>query len=154
MTLGPEVQGQEPIAPTSLKRKRRGSRLLVLLGILAAGIVVGAGIVSLTATVWVTPSVRLIGYPADVQNTSQSSNCNGWWPQVSFDGYFQCAVTITATGGGVFGVTVFNVSAPRASNVVAWPIPPVSVAGGASTTIEVSGQLGYSGSLVVYLQME
>jgi len=116
---------------------------------LVTGFLLGVAVVSFSVTVWVTPKVILL--QNDGHNATSSSNCDGW-PQPSFDGYFQCAVDLSnhANSQSHGLVVVDNATAPGATNVVVSP-QILTVYAGSSGTVRVSGQLGYSGDVTIYI---
>jgi len=130
--------------------QKRGPRRLALpLACVFVGLLLGVAIMSLGATIWVTPSVVIL--QSGGHNATSSSNCDGW-PQVSFDGYFECSVVITNTASASSDSLVFveNVTAPAATNLVVYP-QAITVFPGTSGTVHISGQLGYSGDVTVYV---
>lgn len=74
---------------------------------------------------------------SNCDGTSQSSP-NGWW---------ECEITVENTGGS--HGTVLNASAPLAVNVVVSGLP-LNIGSGGFGTFQVTGQLGYTGSVAVY----
>jgi hypothetical protein len=131
-------------------RKRARSRIavwaIVLVVVFVAGIAVGAFALS----VWVTPRVVVVGLEA--ANTTESSTCWGG-PQWSFDGYFHCSVTLACSEAGPGNFLLLNLSAPGASNLAVTPQLPISIHCDASATLDVAGQLGYSGSVTIFLDV-
>jgi hypothetical protein len=110
-----------------------------------AGITVG----TLGLSVWVTPTIAVTGYNA--ANTTESSTCDGW-PQLSFDGYFHCSVTLACRQSGPGNFLLEAVSAdPNASNLVVSASLPLNVPCYGSTSFDLAGQLGYSGSVTISL---
>ena len=114
-----------------------------ILGFLAGAVYEGG---RLPPQIVVTPSVVAPG--PEARNFTISTNCNGP-SQTSSDGWWDC--TITATYDGSKHGTILNASAPSAVNVVVSPSHPVDVEPGQSGSIEVSGQLGYSGPVTIYI---
>ena len=118
--------------------------VVVLIVVFLAGTATGM----LGLSVWVTPNVVMTGYNAG--NVTVSSGCNGWWPQLSFSGYFHCAISLAcpSTFGNMF---VGPATVPHASNVVVSPSGTQIINCGTTVTLQVSGQLGYSGAVTVYV---
>ena len=135
-----------------IRRKGRDPvrvRLSTLVAILIVVFLAGIGTGTLALSVRVTPNVVAVGATAVV---SLQSPCDGW-PQWSFDGYFSCAVTVSCAVAYESGYAVSNASAPGTSNFVVTPSLPVSIDCAAPSTIHVAGQLGYSGSVTIYLEI-
>lgn len=128
-----------------LRRRRFAVAAVVLVVVFLAGVSVG----TFALSVWVTPNVELTGYGTGL--ASETSNCNGWWPQVSFDGYFHCSISVGCTPNTVGNIFVGPASVPSASNVIVSPSGSVNVNCGQPVTFQVSGQLGYSGSVTIYV---
>jgi hypothetical protein len=93
----------------------------------------------------VTAVVVLVGPAAS--NFSFQTNCGG--PQSSPDGYWECAIVVVNMGDA--HDVILNVTAPLATNLVVYPPPPISVSPGGNGEVEVTGQLGYTGVVTVYL---
>jgi hypothetical protein len=136
-------------SPVQTQGRPRRTTLLAIAFVIVfvAGMMIGA----LALSVWVSPSLEVFGYSAS--DVSISSTCNGW-PQLSFDGYFHCTVTATCAGEASGDYSLFNASSPQVSNLVVSPALPQLILCGDSATVNVAGQLGYSGSLTIYLQVE
>lgn len=84
-----------------------------------------------------------------VANFSISSNCDGA-SQASANGWWECDIDLENLGESYGGVV--NASAPSAVNVVVSHLPFMVVPGG-SDYFEVTGQLGYTGSVAVYFEL-
>ena len=127
-------------------RRRRFAVLAVLLVVvLLAGVSVG----TFALSVWVTTNVELTGNTA--LSASETSNCNGWLPQVSFDGYLHCSIFVGCTANTFGNIFVGPATASSASDVIVSPSGSVNVKRGQQVTFQVSGQLGYSGFVTIYL---
>lgn len=97
----------------------------------------------------VTPELVLVGSAAP--NISISSNCDGP-SQSSADGYWECGVSLEESGGD--HLALLNVTAPLATNLVVFPALPLSLSTGDPTTVQISGQLGYTGVVTVFLGID
>ena len=115
----------------------------VFVAVFFAGVAVGF----LGLSVWVVPNIATTG--SSGWEAQVSSGCNGWWPQISFNGYFHCEITVGCPSN-LSGSYTLSVTAPGASNLALSP-SSVGVQCGSPTTFTVSGQLGYSGSVTIYL---
>lgn len=127
-------------------------RIPVPLIVLPVVLVTGIGIGTLLMSDWVTPSISVDAGGSGVP--SVSSNCNGWWPQWSYDGYFQCDVTAGCHGDYGGSYSIGNVTAPQASSVRVSPSLPITINCGPArnTTFHISGQLGYSGAVTILIR--
>lgn len=124
-------------------------RTKVLGAIMVAVFLSGVSVGLFALSTWVTPNVTLTGPAAGI--VVLSAPCNGW-PQFSFDGYFQCTVTLTCTdthGGPGYGID--SASAPGASNLIVTPDLPIGPSCNAPQDLHITGELGYSGPIEVYL---
>lgn len=133
----------------------RGIRLAILAGVVIVVFVAGVGVGVLLSTsglpvIRVSPVIAIIGDEA--QNTSTSSSCVGA-SQSSFDGYFDCAVTVACSQSGPGNFIVQNASAPAASNLVVTPTLPRNLPCSSSDSFRIAGELGYSGSVTIYLDI-
>ena len=145
-----------PAAPVPDAKKSRRFRIVVLAGVLVVVFLAGIGVgVLLEETalpfVQVTTNVSLIGSSAG--SVWSSSSCSGG-SQQSFNGYFSCSVYVVCRQTGPGNYIINNASAPGASDFVVTPALPQNLACNSSDTLQVSGQLGYSGSVTVYLDVE
>jgi hypothetical protein len=146
--LGPAVTEDTPVL-TKKPARRFSVRTRVFGTILVVVFLSGVSVGMFALSTWVTPNVILIGPAAGI--VTLSAPCNGW-PQFSFDGYFQCSVTLTcdqAHGGPGYGID--NASAPGASNLMVTPGLPIGPSCSAPQDLLITGELGYSGSVEVYL---
>lgn len=100
-------------------------------------------------TVSVSPTVNMTGPAA--KNFSLSSNCHGA-PQVSYDGWWACSVTLRNLGGANDAVLSIATSLP-VSNLQESPPLPVVIVHATAVTMSVTGELGYSGSVTVTLAL-
>jgi len=139
--------------PTVQPKHPERFRRLVLLGVIVVVFLAGLGMgafleeVSLPL-VKVSPSLVIVG--PDAQNVSSSPCADG--SETSFDGYFECPATLWCDPwGDGGGFSIQNASAPGAANLVLTPPLPRYVACDSSQNLQISGQLGYSGSVTIYL---
>jgi len=119
---------------------------VVIVVVFLAGVAVGIFALSVA----VTPKIVVTGYEAG--NTTESSTCGGL-PQWSFDGYFHCSVTLSCTETGPGNFLLLNVSAPGSSNLEVNSPLPINIPCDSSATFDVAGQLGYSGSVTIFLDV-
>ncbi len=103
---------------------------------------------SLTLVVWVTPNVTVPCCPGN--SVRVIAPCNGW-PQVSSEGIFHCSANIACSPSGPGDDIIQNVSSPQAVILKVSPSLPVglSCAAGSSKTVTITGQMGYSGTATV-----
>ena len=133
----------------------RGVRIAILAGVVilvfAAGVGVGILIsASVSPVIRVTPVLDFIGH--DAQNTSTSSSCVGG-SESSFDGYFECTLTVACSQSGPGNFIIQNASAPAASNLVVTPTLPRNLPCASSDSFQVAGELGYTGSVTIYVDI-
>jgi hypothetical protein len=114
--------------------------LLGIVGFLA-GVAYQSG--QLPPAIVVTPTLVPLG---KLGNFSISSNCDGS-SQSSSNGWWECS--ISAKNIGESHATVLNATAPGAVNVVVSGLP-LNVEPGDTGEFEVTGQLGYPGTVVIY----
>jgi hypothetical protein len=141
---------QGPPASSAHQRGRTAVFAVALVAIFIAGLAIGVFVLSAWVTpgeISVTPRVVVVG--PNASNVSESSTCDG--PQYSYDGYFHCSATIACSERGPGNFILNNVSAPAASNLAVVPVPPVNVPCDTPVTLQVAAQLGYSGTVAVYL---
>jgi len=101
-------------------------------------------------TIQVSPSIVAIGNEAG--NSSTSTSCDGGG-QTSLNGYFDCAVWVSCIQNGPGHFIIQNASAPAASNFVVTPALPQNLPCDSHVNLQVAGQLGYTGSVTVYLDV-
>ena len=132
----------------SIKASRRKWRRVIWpFGVVfLAGMAVGF----LGLSVWVTPVLSLSGNPHSVANTAMEAACNGW-PQWSFDGYFRCSVQFSCVRDT--NEDVFQVTAPGVTNLLLSALPLFDCNGRTAATMQISGQLGYSGTVAISVEM-
>ncbi len=126
------------------RRGRVTVQLAVIVVVFLAGISVGV----LALSVWVTPTVKLVGVAADQYELT--APCNGW-PQISFDGFFQCTVTLACNPSVTGTASIPAVTSPSVANLIVSPSTPRTFSCGTTVTLHISGQLGYSGTAEVDL---
>jgi hypothetical protein len=141
--------------PNSKPQKPQGIRIAILIAVVVVVFFAGLGVGVLLEqaslpTIRVTPSVEFIGY--DSQNVSFSSSCTGG-SQSSFNGYFECGVTVACAESGTGNLIVQNASAPAASNLVVTPNLPRNLPCDSQDDFQVAGQLGYTGSVTIYFEV-
>lgn len=95
------------------------------------------------------PAVETRQSPA---NYSLTTDCNGA-SQWSWDGFWECSFDLKNTGSLADSLGLLNVSAPLAVNLVVSPKIGFSVYPGTTTGFVVTGQLGYTGKVTVYLDL-
>jgi len=134
-------------------RRHRQVRIAVLTGVVAAVFLAGIGVGALVEEtqlpiIQVTPNLVLLGLWDG--NVTFSSSCNGG-SQSSFNGYFECTVTLACIQTGPGNFAVQNASAPAASNLAVTPTLPHLLWCNSAGDYRIAGQLGYTGSVTVYL---
>jgi hypothetical protein len=139
--------------PNPKPSKPRGIRIAVLAVIIVVVFVAGVGVGVLVEqtslpTIHVTPSVAIIGLES--RNVSSSSSCDGG-SQTSFNGYFVCTVTLACVESGPGNFEVQNASAPAATNLAVTPTLPQLLFCNSPGDYRIAGQLGYTGSVTIYL---
>jgi hypothetical protein len=120
--------------------------VMVVAAATIAGFLAGTFFESRSSMIAVSPSVVSLG--PDAQNFTVKTNCDGA-SQSSSNGWWECSVAMKNTG--TIDGALLNVSAPQTVNLVVWPPLPAVMRAGAEAAVNVTGQLGYSGSVTVYL---
>jgi hypothetical protein len=148
MSAAPEGSSGPP-------RKPPGVRIALLAGVVVVVFLAGIGVglligVSSIPTIQVTPSVVFIGDQAG--NSSTSTSCNGG-SQTSFNGYFECAVSVACSQSGPGNMIIENASAPGASDFVVTPTLPQNLPCDSQDNLRAAGQLGYRGSVTIYINL-
>jgi hypothetical protein len=142
--------------PNSKLQKPQGVRIAVLVVVAVVVFVAGVGVgvlleESSLPTIRVTPSIAFIGLES--QNVSSSSSCDGG-SQSSFNGYFECSVTAGCAESGPGNFVIQNASAPAASNLAVTPTLPQLLWCNSAGNYRIAGQLGYTGSVTIYLEVD
>jgi hypothetical protein len=135
--------------------KPQAVRIALLVGIVVVVFVAGIGVGLLIEgssipKIQVSPTIVFIG--AEAGNSSTSTSCNGGG-QTSFNGYFECTVSVACIQSGPVNFIIQNASAPAASNFVVTPSLPRNLPCDSQVNLQVAGQLGYTGSVTVYLDV-